>query len=125
MAAWSALPRRGDRCGASSLALLAASAEGLYASIDLLKRGRPLVRVARRSILMRITAWYVHGLTIDGLPRSIWYNPQHSLACALGLVALDDCRPQPRADASHLAAIGAGVALGLALDHQPVPRRRR
>lgn len=58
------------------------------------------------------------GLTIDGLPRSLWYTPQHAGACALGLVAL-----------TVLAAAGsrslrgarllAGVALALAVTFSP------
>jgi hypothetical protein len=119
MAAWSALPRAPIAVGASSLALLASSAEGLYATIDLLKRGRPLAGLRTLNI-DAITAWYVHGLTIDGLPRSVWYNPQHSLACALGLVALTVAGRSP-VPMKPTAAIGAGLALGLALTISPFP----
>jgi hypothetical protein len=91
----------------------------LYDKIDLLKRGRPLAGLRTLNI-DAITAWYVHGLTIDGLPRSIWYNPQHSLACALGLVALTIAGRSP-VPMKRTAAIGAGLALGLALTISPFP----
>ena len=35
-----------------------------------------------------MTSWVFQGLTIDSLPRSLWYTPQHAAACAFGLLAL-------------------------------------
>ena len=35
-----------------------------------------------------ITAWHFEGPRIDGLPRCLWYVPQHSMAYSLGLIAL-------------------------------------
>jgi hypothetical protein len=69
------------------LAVLAASAEGTYALWDLAARGRPLAGVRMLNI-DAITLWFFQGLTIDGLTRSLWYTPQHAMACALGLIAL-------------------------------------
>jgi hypothetical protein len=119
MAAWSALPRAAIAAVASSFVLLASSAEGLYAAIDLLRRGRPLAGLRNLNI-DAITSWYFHGLTIDGLPRSMWYNPQHSLACGLGLIALTIAGRSP-VPMRSIASIGAGAALGLALTISPFP----
>ena len=64
------------------------------------QRRRPfaLIRLARdhlptrirfgASTSTRMTAWIFQGLTIDSLPRSLWYTPQHAAACGLGLIAL-------------------------------------
>ena len=119
LGAWSALPRAAIAAVASALVLLTSSGEGLYATVDLLKRGRPLSGLRNLNI-DAITSWYLHGLTIDGLPRSIWYNPQHSLACGLGLVALTIAGRSP-VPMRSTASIGAGVALGLALIVSPFP----
>ena len=35
-----------------------------------------------------ITAWRYGGLRIDGIPRSLWYTPQHTTSLALGLLGL-------------------------------------
>ena len=70
---------------AVALAVVAASAEGLYAIVDL------LAPRARRSRLLdmnidAVTDWPFGGLRIDNVPRSLWYTPQHTTAIALGLV---------------------------------------
>ena len=119
LGAWSALPRAAIAAVASALVLLTSSGEGLYATLDLLKRGRALSGLRNLNI-DAITSWYFHGLTIDGLPRSIWYNPQHSLACGLGLVALTIAGRSP-APMRSTASVGAGMALGLALIVSPFP----
>ena len=119
LAAWSAMPRPVTAAAATGLALLAASAEGLYAAVDLLRRGHPLAELRMLNI-DAITSWYFQGLTIDGLPRSIWYNPQHSLACALGLVALN-ISGRASVPMRTAASATAGLALGLALIMSPFP----
>ncbi len=49
-----------------------------------------------------MTAWEFRGLRIDSLVRSMWYNPQHSMAAALGTDRHADCR-----SAGVAAPIGA------------------
>ncbi len=119
LAAWAAVPRAVPVAIATALSLLASSAEGLYAAVDLLRHGRPLVALRNLNI-DAITSWYFQGLTIDGLPRSIWYNPQHSMACALGLVALT-LAARSGAAMRPMVAAGAGLALGLAVMMSPFP----
>ena len=117
--AWSMLARAGVVATGVALTVTAASAEGLYATIDLLRRGRPLSGLRELNI-DAISAWYFQGLSIDGLPRSIWWNPQHSVACAFGLLALTiagrACSPM-----SWRTAALAGTALGFALIMSPFP----
>ena len=64
-----------------------------------------------------MTAWVLQGLTIDSLPRSLWYTPQHAASCALGLVALvvPIAGPPPR----PLSSLVAGIPLGLAVVFSP------
>jgi len=119
LVAWSAVPRAGPALGATMLALLASSAEGLYATIDLLRRGRSLLALTSLNI-DAITAWYFQGLTVDGLQRSLWYNQQHSMACALGLVALL-VAGRTGAAMSARGSAACGLALGLALMISPFP----
>ena len=118
--AWSSLPRAGAAAAGVSIAILAASVEGLYAVVDLMRRDRP-VHFLRYLNIDAVTSWPPFGgLSVDGLQRSMWYNPQHSLACALGLVALTiAARAGPAM--SWRAALGAGLALGFALILSPFP----
>ncbi len=69
------------------IAVLAASAEGLYAWWELVSRGRSMVELKNVNI-DALTAWEFRGLRIDSLVRSMWYNPQHSMSAALGLLAM-------------------------------------
>jgi hypothetical protein len=118
--AWSALPRPGAVAAGVSVTILAASAEGWYALAELYRRDRPL-HFVRYLNIDAVTAWPPFGgLSIDGLPRAMWYNPQHSLSCALGLIALT-IAAREGAGMSWRAALGAGVALGLALIISPFP----
>src|SRR4029453_2989050 len=87
IAAWCAVPRAGPVMVATLLALLAASAEGLYAAWSFWHQGRPLEGLRYLNI-DAVTAWFHRGLTVDGLPRSLWYTPQHAASCALSLMAL-------------------------------------
>ena len=117
--AWSMLPRAGAVAASVALTVTAASAEGLYATIDHLLRGRPL-SLLRELNIDAISAWYFQGLSIDGLPRSIWWNPQHSMACAFGLIALT-IAARATVPMSWRTAALAGTALGFALIMSPFP----
>ena len=91
------------------LAVVAASAEGLYAWWELVSRGEPLRGLTDLNI-DAMSSWRFSGLRVDSLVRSMWYNPQHSLSAALGLLAM------PVAGAAGVSApIGAIVLAGLAL----------
>lgn len=59
---------------AVAIAVVAVSAEGLYAIVDLVRRGRPLAALADTNI-DAVTAWEFGGLRIDNMPRSLWYTP--------------------------------------------------
>ncbi len=91
------------------LGVLAVSAEGVYMMWDLIERGRSLTFLKYFNI-DAISAWKFSGLRVDSLVRSMWYNPQHSMSAALGLIAM------PVAGAAGVAApIGAIALAGLAL----------
>lgn len=91
------------------VAVVAASAEGLYAWWDLVSHGRPLADLRNLNV-DAVTAWEFRGLRVDSLVRSMWYNPQHSMSAALGLLAM------PVAGVAGVAApIGAIAVAGLAL----------
>ena len=99
------------------LAVMSASAEGLYAWWDLVSRGRSIAGLTNLNI-DAVTAWEFRGLRVDSLVRSMWYNPQHSMSAALGLLAL------PVAGAAGVAApfgaiAFAGCALALATTFNP------
>ena len=92
--------------GASvALALVASSAEAW----DWLRR-YPTLSYVREANIDAVTAWEWRGYRVDGLQRAIWYNPQHSLAGALGLVAVTAA-----AAGGSAASLGAGVLVGMAL----------
>jgi hypothetical protein len=119
LAAWAAVPRPRVVAVSVALVVFAWSAEGLYAAVDLYRRGQSLLALRELNI-DAITSWYFGGLTIDGLPRSIWYNPQHSLACVLGLVALT-IAAHAGVTMSRRVAVLAGIYLGLAIMVSPFP----
>ncbi len=105
-----AVPRAGPATLAAALGIVAASAEGMFVVQQLIRRGQPLAVVKDLNI-DAITAWQFGGLRIDCLPRSIFYNPQHSMSCALALIAmLVAARGLQR---STGAVFLAGLALGL------------
>jgi hypothetical protein len=114
---WSLVPRAVAAGAAVALSVLAASAEGSYALYDFWAKGRPFGGLRDLNI-DAITAWWFGSLTVDGLPRSLWYTPQHAMACALGLVALLVPGGTTRRGALG-AALLAGVALGGALAFSP------
>ena len=114
--AWLTIPRAGPVAVGTLLALVAASAEGVHATWTLWQRGRPFEDLRHLNI-DAITYWFLRGLTVDGLPRSLWYTPQHAAACALSLIAL----AVPAYAPARRPAIGlvAGIALGCALIVSP------
>ena len=118
LATWSASRSTWGTVIAIVLGVLAVSAEGLYMSWVLHERGRSLTFLKYYNI-DAITAWRFNGLRIDSLVRSMWYNPQHSMSAALGLIAL------PVAGAAGVAAplgaiVFAGIALALSTTFNPL-----
>jgi hypothetical protein len=109
LATWAASLSAVGTAFAVVLAVLAASSEGLYAWWELYSRGRPLAGVTDLNI-DAMSAWRLNGLRVDSLVRSMWYNPQHSMSAALGLLAL------PVVGAAGVATpLGAIALAGLAL----------
>ena len=96
--------------------LLAASAEGSLVLLQLWRAGKSIAAVKDLNI-DAISNWQLGGLRIDGLPRGLWYNPQHSLACALGLVAAVAATGGARL--ATPAVWLAGMALGLSICFNP------
>jgi len=109
IATWSASLSVPGTAFAIVLGVLAVSAEGVYMMWDLVERGRSLMFLKYFNI-DAISAWRFSGLRVDSLVRSMWYNPQHSMSAALGLVAM------PVAGAAGVTApLGAIALTGLAL----------
>jgi hypothetical protein len=98
--------------------VVAASAEGLYAIADVLRRGRSWA-VLQDTNIDAISNWSFGGLRIDNIPRSLWYTPQHTTSIALGLVALT-IAALAGARARPGAIAGAGISLGLATTMNPL-----
>ena len=112
-----AVPHPAAAAAAVALGILAASAEGTFVLQQLWRAGRPIASVTDLNI-DAISNWQFDGLRIDGLPRGLWYNPQHSFACALGLIgALVSATAG--AGASTRAIWLAGVSLGLSTCFNP------
>ena len=112
-----AVPSPGVAAVAVTLGVLAASAEGSFVLQQLWRAGRPWVAVTDLNI-DAVTAWQFDGLRIDGIARGLWYNPQHSVACALGLVSTLAAATVGAA-ASRGAIWMSGAALGLATTFNP------
>jgi hypothetical protein len=116
--AWTARPRAGIAAVGTALVALCASAEGSYFAWRLWLTEGPLDAL-RDNNIDAVTRLVFDGLTIDNLPRSLWYTPQHAGACALGLIALTIA-----AAGGPAAAIGAralaGAALAAALTMSPL-----
>src|SRR5439155_14797044 len=72
---------------AVGLTFVGASAEGLAAIVDLVRRGQPLSGLRDLNI-DAVAAWAFKGLRIDDLPRAMWYTPHHASAYALGLLVV-------------------------------------
>jgi hypothetical protein len=108
--AFTAVRHAAAAAAGTALALVASSLEGLYELSKLWRLNRP-VALVRDVNIDALTAWDFFGHRIDGLPRCLWYVPQHSMAYALGLVALTTATAAG-AEASLGAIAIAGVALG-------------
>lgn len=117
LAAWVAFPAWPFAVAAGvALAIVASSAEGLAATVDLVRRGRPLSDLRELNI-DSITAWAFKGLRIDNLPRTMWYTPQHGTACALGLIAFTAAiAAGVRASLTAIALAGATLAAAVAFN---------
>ena len=114
---WCVIPRAGPAALSVVLTVLAASAEGLFALLRLARSGLPLTAVRDLNV-DAMTSWVFQSLTIDSLPRSLWYTPQHAAACALGLIALIiPASPAPRV--SWGGGLVVGIPLGLAIIFSP------
>ena len=87
LCAWTALPYAWPVATGVTLAIVAASAEGTFALWRFWQRGVPLGEVRNLNI-DAIASWWFQGVRNDGLQRCFWWVPQHSMAYALGLVAL-------------------------------------
>ena len=85
--AWAGLPYAWPIATGVTLAIAASSAEGSFALWRFWQRGVPLTEVRNLNI-DAIANWWFHGVRTDGLQRCFWWVPQHSMAYALGLVAL-------------------------------------
>jgi hypothetical protein len=99
-----------------ALALVASSAEGISEVIRLARDGLPLGSL-RETNIDAITAWRWQGYRVDGLQRAIWYNPQHSMAGALGLIGM--AAAARGSSPTALGGILAGVALGGSVSMNP------
>lgn len=119
VAAFSAVRRAVPVAAAVALVLVSASTEGLYEAYSLWQRGIPLSQL-RGINIDAVTAWFFYGLTVDGLPRSLWWGPQHATASALGLVAVSIAICAGVTMPKRAAAL-AGAALSLALLMSPFP----
>jgi hypothetical protein len=117
VATWAFVPHIAAVVWATFIVVLAASAEGAYILWIIFHYGKPLSAVRELNI-DAITLWHFSGLTIDGLPRALWYTPQHALALALSLLALMIVGRGGR-DAPLPAVLLAGGALGGALLASP------
>jgi hypothetical protein len=114
---WCVIPRAGPMALAVIITMLAASAEGLFALIRLARDHLPLGSLRSLNV-DALTAWILQGLTVDSLPRSLWYTPQHAAACALGLVSLVVAAAAGPA-LRPATGLVAGIPLGLAIIFSP------
>jgi hypothetical protein len=120
LAAWVATPRGWPAAVAVLLTVTAASAEGLYAAARTWREASSLEPLRNLNV-DAVTYWWFNGLTIDSLARALWYNPQHSAACALGLIALVVIMRTRRLAAPGMTGILTGMLLGGALVMSPFP----
>ncbi len=117
---WCAVPRGTAAAIATIFTLLATSGEGLYGAWRVWRAADSLYPLRDLNV-DALTYWWFGSLTIDGLPRAFWYNPQHSLACALGLAVLILLRRPSRRSAAPAVGLAAGLVLGLGLLISPFP----
>jgi len=104
---------------AASLGLLASSAEGIFETLQMWRHGVPLSELRNWNI-DAVTAWPPFaGHRIDGLQRCLWYVPQHSMAYALGIVAL--AAAAASGPSSSLVTIAlSGITLGCSVAFNPL-----
>ncbi|MBM3750619.1 MAG: hypothetical protein FJW21_05485 [Acidimicrobiia bacterium] len=120
LAAWAVTGRSSAALGASLLALLAPSWEGLYTVYEFWVRGTPwdqIVAAWRETNIDAITNWRFQGLRIDGLVRSMWWTPQHALSFTLGLIAMVAVGVRPASSWKRAAA--SGLLLGFSVAVNP------
>jgi len=119
LAAWTVAGSAVASGVAAALALAASSGEGLYETYKLWSRGVPLAELRNWNI-DAVTAWPPFaGHRIDGLQRCLWYVPQHSMAYALGIVAL--AVAASAGSAATITAIAvSGIALGCSVAFNPL-----
>jgi hypothetical protein len=108
--AWTAIPRAWAVAAGVAIAIVASSAEGAWALWRFWQRGVPWGDVRNLNVDALTAWWPPHGLRIDGLQRCFWWVPQHSMAYALGLIALTAA--VAGGGASLAASAVAGLALG-------------
>jgi hypothetical protein len=109
--AWTAIPRAWPVAAGVIVTILSSSAEGAWALWRFRQRGVPLAELRNLNVDALTAWWPPNGLRIDGLQRCFWWVPQHSMAYALGLVALAVVTAAGSA-APVAAVVIAGVALG-------------
>jgi hypothetical protein len=119
LGAWAATGRALASATGAILGLVASSAEGLYETVTLWRRGAPLEQLKNWNI-DAVTAWPPFaGHRIDGLQRCLWYVPQHSMAYALGIVSLSIAAASGAASTLP-AIILCGIALGCSVAFNPL-----
>ena len=119
LAAWSVAGHAIASAVATGLGLLASSAEGMFETVRLWQRGAPLAELRNWNI-DAVTAWPPFaGHRIDGLQRCLWYVPQHSMAYALGVVALVVAASSGPASSLQTIAL-TGIALGGSVAFNPL-----
>ena len=111
LCAWAVVPYAWPVATGVAIAIVASSAEGMWAIWRFWERGVPLTELRNLNI-DALTNWWLRpaALRIDGLQRCFWWVPQHSMAYALGLVALAMASGAGSA-APTSALVLAGVAL--------------
>ena len=108
--AWTVVPYAWAVASGVAIAILAASAEGSFALWRFWQTGVPLSEVRNLNI-DAIANWWFHGVRTDGLQRCFWWVPQHSMAYALGLIALAVVNVAGSAAPGPAIAL-AGLSLG-------------
>jgi hypothetical protein len=111
LCAWAVVPYAWPVATGVTLAIAASSAEGTWAIWRFWERGVSFTELRNLNI-DALTSWWLRpaSLRIDGLQRCFWWVPQHSMAYALGLVALAMVSAAGSAAPASAIAI-AGVAL--------------
>jgi hypothetical protein len=117
LAAWAVAGRAVPVAIATALTLLASGAEGSYALYRIWSRDAPLT-VLRELNIDAITAWWFGGHRVDGLPRCLWYVPQHGMSYTLGLIAMAAAVASGSEATAGVIAL-TGLALGCSVLFNP------